>query len=206
MQRVMVFIDQLNFEIALLNYYRDQGKQAPRLDYNAIPEQLTALLPGQNHLVKTFLFVPKPDEFLMNLPRWQHYSNWINGMKNQHYFTVIEGSYVARQVAEDLPMDINDHRTYYKEEKGTDINVAVHLLTKAFMNAYDTAIILSGDSDYVTVLDVLNMIGKTTVIAGVKGQNISKLRKYSDDSYIIDDDFFQKCLRDDSRRANFQTR
>lgn len=200
MQRVMVFIDQLNFEIALLNYYRESGSQAPRLDYNAIPVELTKLLPGENHLIKTFLFVPKPDEFLMNLPRWQHYSNWINGMKNQHYFTVIEGSYVARQIDESIPMDINNHHSYYKEEKGTDINIAVHVITKAFMNAYDTALILSGDSDYVAVLDILNMIGKTTVVVGVKGQNISKLRKNCDDSFIIDDNFFQKCLRDDVKR------
>ena len=195
MQRVMVFIDQLNFEIALLNYYREQGAQAPRLDYNAIPVELTKLLPGDNHLVKTFLFVPKPDDFLMKLPRWQHYNNWINGMKNQHYFTVVEGSYVARQLDETLQMDINDHRTYYKEEKGTDINIAVHVITKAFMNAYDTALILSGDSDYIAVLDILNMIGKTTVIAGVKGQNIAKLRKPCDDSYILENDFFKRCLR-----------
>lgn len=202
MQRVMVFIDQLNFEIALLNYYRKNGSQAPRLDYNEMPRQITAMLPGDNHLVKTFLFVPKPDEFLMQDPHWQHYSSWINGMKNQRYFTVIEGAYVARQIDESLPMDINEHRTYFKEEKGTDINIAVHVITKAFMNAYDTAVILSGDSDYVAVLDILNMLGKTTVVVGVNGQNISRLRKNSDDSYIVGDEFFQKCLRDDTHRVS----
>lgn len=92
-------------------------------------------------------------------------------------------------------MDITKPNSYYVEEKGTDINLASHLITKGFMNAYDTAVIMSGDTDYIPVLDILNTLGKTTVIVGIHGQNLFQFRHHSDDQIMLDDDFFQTCLR-----------
>ena len=36
------------------------------------------------------------------------------------------------------------------EEKGSDVNIASHLLVDAFKNAYDCALLVSGDSDLTT--------------------------------------------------------
>lgn len=69
------------------------------------------------------------------------------------------------------------------------------MLTKAFLNAYDTAIVVSGDSDYVPVLNILNTIGKVTVVVGVCDQYLGKVRRASDDMLILDDTFFSACLR-----------
>lgn len=63
------------------------------------------------------------------------------------------------------------------------------------MNAYDTAIIMSGDTDYIPVLDVLNTLGKTTVVVGVEGQNLRQFIHHSDDQLLLNDTLFQKCLR-----------
>jgi uncharacterized LabA/DUF88 family protein len=199
MQKVMVFIDFENFNISLMNYYsRILKKPYVRLDYNKIPTELVGLLPGVgNRLIKTFLFAPKPDDFLLSDPRRKGTYDWICGLKNQKYFTVIEGQHVARATAglSKEQMDINDPSTYHVTEKGTDVNIATHIITKAFMNAFDTAVILSGDSDYMPVYEVLNTLGKTTVAVGVMGQILTKLSKCADDTIILSEPFFDRCLR-----------
>lgn len=194
MRKVMVFIDFENFNIALMNYYKTLNEQAVRLDYNKLPQKIVESLPGKNELIKTFLCAPKPDDFLMNDPRRSKTYSWINGLKNQKYFSVLEGQHIARPVS-NAPMNINDPTSYFVVEKGTDINMAAHMITKGFLNAYDTAVIVSGDSDYIPVLEILNTIGKITVVVGVKGQNLVKLRKNSDDILLLDKTFFDNCLR-----------
>ena len=57
----------------------------PRLDFNELPKQIVALLPEPHVLVKSFLFAPKPDQFLMGDARRAGTYNWINGLKNQKY-------------------------------------------------------------------------------------------------------------------------
>jgi len=194
----MVFIDFENFNIALMTYYKRLGLPTARLDYNVLPQKLVERLPGEkNILVKTFLFAPKPDAFLMQDPRRKATYDWVNGLKNQKYFTVIEGNHLARPVngLEFTDMDINQPETFFVVEKGTDVNMAAHVITKGFLHAYDIAILVTGDSDYIPILDILNTIGKTTVSVGVRGQNLSRLREHSDDVMIIDDVFFDSCIR-----------
>ncbi len=218
MRKAMVFIDFENFDIAKYNYYKkkalDEAKEEaqrngqpepttapvnmPRLDFNELPKQVVGLLSEDHVLVKTFLFAPKPDHFLMADAKRAGTYNWINGLKNQKYFTVVEGTHSARPVTGYTyrTMSITDPKSYYVEEKGTDINLAAHLITKGFMNAYDTAVILSGDTDYIPVLDILDTLGKTTVVVGVQGQNLHQFVQHSDDQILIDDTLFQKCLRE----------
>lgn len=197
MKKAMVFIDFENFNIAVMNYYRALGLPAAKLDYNKIPREIINLLPGENELIKTFLCAPKPDEFLLNDPRRKSTYVWINGLKNQKYFTVLEGQHIARPVSgfTAQTMDIENPASYYVVEKGTDINMAVHMIAKGFLNAYDTAVIVSGDSDYIPVLNVLNTIGKLTVVVGVEGQNLAKLRSFADDTIFLEKTYFDKCLR-----------
>ncbi len=198
MQKTMVFIDFENFEIAKNYYYKEiLGKKSPKIDFNVFPQELVKMLSANHHLVKTFLFAPKPDDFLMRDERRASVYNWISGMKNQEYFTVIEGRHLARPVAgyrkEDMTLE--NHASYYVVEKGTDINLAAHVLTKGFLNAYDTAVIVSADTDYISVMDLLNIIGKTVVIAGVVEQNLTPFNNHYDKKLIIDDALFNRCLR-----------
>jgi uncharacterized LabA/DUF88 family protein len=197
----MVFIDYENFNMARQQYYFADAKKngtnyyLPRLDLTILPKVLVESL-SQNHLlIKTFLFAPKPDDFLMLDAGRKKTYDWLCGMKNKDFFTVVEGRHVSRPAKNTLPgdMDINDRASYYVEEKGTDANITAHLITKAFLNAYDTAVILSGDTDYLPTLDILNTMGKTVIMTGVKGQNLGAFREHSDKQIILDDCFFKKC-------------
>lgn len=217
MLRAMVFIDFENFDIAKFAYYKkkcleDARIQAqidgvpepttapisiPKLDFNLIPQEIIKLLPQPHELVKTFLFAPKPDDFLMGDPKRKGTYNWINGLKNQDFFTVIEGVHSARPVSGYTysTMDLSKPGSYYVEEKGTDVNLAAHVITKGLHNAYDTAVILSGDTDYIPVMDIMNGVGKSVIVVGVNGQNLFQFKHHSDAQIILDDAFFQRCLR-----------
>ncbi|MDD5065013.1 MAG: NYN domain-containing protein [Phycisphaerae bacterium] len=196
MVRIMIFIDYLNFQLSTIRYYCDiLGKpKTPNLDFIIFPRKLTELVPN-SRLVKTYLFAPKPDDFLMQDKSLKATYDWINGkLRNLKYFEVIEGEYVSRHVNIKIPKDINNPNTYYKIEKGTDVNMSTWMLTKAFHNAYDLAIMVSGDSDYLPVIKQINNLGKNIIAVGVEGQNINKLRQYVDDNVLLDDVFFKTCL------------
>jgi uncharacterized LabA/DUF88 family protein len=202
MLKAMVFVDFENFEINKNAYYKsiapEGGRpQYPKLDYNVLPQKIVEKLTIPHYLVKSFLFAPKPDDFLMKDDTRARTYNWINGMKNQNYFTIVEGSHSARPVSGFTyqTMDINNRASYYIEEKGTDVNLGAHLITKGFMNAYDTAIVMSGDTDYIPAMDILNTLGKTVVVVGVKNQNLFQFKRHTDAQIVLDDAFFQSCLR-----------
>lgn len=192
MLRGMVFVDHMNFDIALRHLYAEE--RTPKLDYNTLFKGVVGLLPGIDFL-KTFIFAPTPDEFLMTDPNLNGYYKWIQGFKSSKYIDVIDGRYIARQVDQDTQMNIADHKTYYKVEKGTDINLAVHALTKAHFNAYDVAFVMSADTDYLTVYQQLKNMGKIVVVVIVKGQNIGKIRPEVDDFIVLDKPFFEQHLR-----------
>jgi uncharacterized LabA/DUF88 family protein len=198
----MVFIDYENFEIARQKIYKtnnpnDARYQAPWLDLVKFPRELVRKVSPEFNLTKTFLFVPEPDDFLKTAPWRKKKYDFLKGLGTRDFFTVISGRHVARPVAgyTHETMDIDDKKTYFIDEKGTDVNMAVQMLTKAYHNAYDTAIIVSADTDYIPVCDILNTIGKTVVVVGVKGQQLPKFRSCSDKQVFLGLDFLQKCER-----------
>lgn len=152
MLRAMVFIDFENFDIAKFNYYKEkclleaqeEAKNngttiptsvqtvTPKLDFNKIPKEIVNQLSIPHILVKTFLFAPKPDQFLMQDSRRSSTYNWINGLKNQDFFTVVEGTHSARPVSGFTykTMSLSNPASYYVEEKGTDVNLAAHVISK----------------------------------------------------------------------------
>ena len=216
MLKAMMFIDFENYNIAFNNYYgglweKEVAKKAaegidvttlirpanPKLDFNILPLEITKMITPPHILSKTYLFAPKPDEFLQKIPHRMSTYNWITGLKNQNFFDVIEGSHIARPAKgfNKNTMDPNNSETFYIDEKGTDVNLAVHAISKGLHNAYDTAIIVSGDTDYIPVMDTLNSIGKMVVVVGIKGQNLSKFKQHSDMQLTLDDSLFQKCVR-----------
>jgi len=72
-------------------------------------------------------------------------------------------------------------------EKGIDILLATDMVSLAFRNAYDTAILVSGDSDYVPVVEEIQSLGKRVENATFRRESSFHLRKVCD-SYIYLDD------------------
>ena len=199
----MVFVDHMNFNIAVSSYYNRLEKKSPDLDYNTIFRGIVSKIPNVNY-TKTLIFAPKPDRFLMADKKLQGDYKWVQGMKSAKYLDVVTGRYIARPIDPSVPMDINDHSTYYKVEKGTDINLAIHALTKAHNNAYDIAFVVSADTDYISLYRQLKSIGKLVVVVAVKGQSLGNVIPEVDDYIMLDDKFFQQHIR--KRNGDSETR
>jgi uncharacterized LabA/DUF88 family protein len=193
----MVFIDYENFEIARQSLYEKRfgtgnfDYHAPRLNITKLPQTVVSALSPVYDLLKTFLFVPEPDDFLKQEAWRKKRYDFLKGLGNTNFFSVIPGRHVARPIRND--MRPYDKSSYFVDEKGSDINIAVQLITKAYHGAYDTAVILSGDTDYLPIYDVLNTIGKTVVVVGVKPQNLSRFKSHTDRQFVLDLPLLKKC-------------
>jgi uncharacterized LabA/DUF88 family protein len=63
---------------------------------------------------------------------------------------IIKGQYTTHIVKKKLVTPINGNHfvdVYHRTEKGSDVNLAVHLVNDAWLNQYDCGIVISGDSD-----------------------------------------------------------
>jgi len=90
-------------------------------------------------------------------------------------------------------------------EKMTDVNIAVELLADAFNNKYDTAILISGDSDLAGPVRKIKQLFpiKKIIIVFPPGRTSFMLQKLADISFIIgrkklkDSQFPDIILKDD---------
>ncbi len=83
--------------------------------------------------------------------------------------------------------------TYIHVEKETDVNIATNLLTKAFFNSYDTAILVSADSDYAKAVECVKFFGKTVELAVTKNQKAAKMKHLADMVIEMDQNFILDC-------------
>ena len=192
----MIFIDLQNLQINIQEYYKHNPKlEKPRIQYQKLTQQIINQIDFNNlELIKTYLFASKPCEELLLLPQYKNFYQWLNGMKNKPHFEVIEGSQVLRNTNEETPIDINNPSTFTTVEKGTDVNIAVNMLAKAYANAYDVAILVSGDTDYLPVVYQLNNIGKVVILVTLPHQNIAKYKGMYDQHIRLHDKLLQECV------------
>lgn len=192
MMRTMVFIDYQNFNINLHSHFANNGLKTQSINYQKLAKAINAILPFKSQVVKTYLFAYKPCDKLMKLEKYSKYYEWLSNLRKTQYFEIIEGRQEVRTI-KGVKLDINDSKTYTTEEKETDINLATHMLAKGFQNAYDIAILVSGDTDYIKVVETLHNIGKTVVIAHFPHQAIEKYNGIIDSHIVLYDNLLEKA-------------
>lgn len=192
MLRAMLFIDYQNFIIAVRELYNCADKPWPKIDYMKLPREITKRVPNAE-LIKTALFIPEPDEFLMRDEKLSKEYRWAMNLGNKPFFEVHTGHYLSGPVS-GRQKNIADPSSYTKREKGTDINIAIEALSKAFFNAFDVGIFLSGDSDYISIYSMLRNMGKLCSVAAVKGQNINRVFTHIDHHQFLDIGFLDQCV------------
>lgn len=190
MLRTMVFIDFQNFNISYNEYCNYKGLIRKHINYCVLSQQLNNCLQLTSQVIKTYLFASKPCDQLLTVESYQKQYDWLCKLKQSNYFEVIEGQQVIRRI-DGIEVDVTNPKTFTTIEKGTDVNVAVQMLSKGFQNAYDIAILVSGDTDYIPVVESLHNLGKTVILATLPQQNIDKYRTIIDrhisiSSQIID--------------------
>ena len=81
------------------------------------------------------------------------------------------------------------------EVKGDDIHLATDMLSHAYENIYDTAILVSGDGDFVPVIRRVQKLGKKVENAYFQVSRSTFLKKVCDSSVLLDRVLIEKCLK-----------
>lgn len=191
MLKTMVFIDWQNFNISCKEYILHKKMDKVSIDYCKLAKTLNSKVCLDSQVIKTYLFATRPCEKLLELESFKKQYDWICSLKNNYHFEVIEGEQVIRTI-HGKEFDINDATTYTTVEKGTDVNVAVQMLSKGFQNTYDIAILVSGDTDYIPVIETLHHLGKTVILATLPQQNIEKYKTLIDQHIYVDKNIIEK--------------
>jgi len=72
-------------------------------------------------------------------------------------------------------------------EKGVDLALATDMLVSAFRDFFDTAILVSGDNDFVSVLDEIKRLGKKVEVAAFDFSIGNELKSVADRYVALDD-------------------
>lgn len=181
----MVFIDGNNLNNAVYHLFKGDP---PRYNIEKITEKLCG---AQRNLIKVYYYTALADR--QDNPRaYDNHKRFIDALRRLPRLEVVVG-YLAKKEIPGQELDPADPTTYIHVEKETDVNIATDLLTKAYFNAYDTAVLVSADSDYAKVVEYVKFLGKTIELAITKNQKAARM-KYLADSFIeMDQEFILKC-------------
>jgi len=176
--RTIIYIDGFNF------YYR-AVKNTPYkwLDFRSL---FLKLLSQNNQIIQIKYFTAlvsgkqNPQKPIKQQTYLRALKSFIPEIK------IYYGHFLTHEVYAPLAKPINNKRTVRiikTEEKGSDVNIAVHLLNDAWLNNYDCAIIVSNDSDLAEAMRLVKEHHPNKLLGLVmpgKGHPSKELMKYSD--------------------------
>ena len=174
-ERVIVYIDGFNL------YYGIRTKRWRRyywLDVRALSENL--LRPGQR-LVKVRYFTARISP--SSIGRFKRQGAFLEALETRDNLHLHYGHYLAKS----RRCSHCGANVIIYEEKMTDVNIAVELLGDAQDDAFDTAVIISGDSDLTSpVLATLNRYPeKRVIIAFPPARHSSQLEHAATAAFTI---------------------
>jgi uncharacterized LabA/DUF88 family protein len=179
--RWMLFVDGENFT------FRAQE----------IPSIKGALREGPYYAPDVFVWYPYYRGTISPFQRLSPQRREIHGYAiRAYYYTSLVGDDNKLSATEDALWRIGFTPRVFKKDrqrektKGVDIALTTDVLTNAFLNNYEIAVLLAGDGDYVPMVREVKRLGKEVYVAffGSTGLN-PKLRLESDQYFDIESFF-----------------
>ncbi|MCX8506482.1 MAG: NYN domain-containing protein [Alphaproteobacteria bacterium] len=175
--RVAVYVDGFNL------YYRALRKTPYKwLDLHKLS---ASLIDPTDTIVKIKYFTARvsgrddPDE-----PKRQHI--YLRALETLPNFEIIYGNFLPKIIKRPLVNPPDPQNRYVQihttEEKGSDVNLASHLLHDGWRDFYDIALIMSQDTDFVLPFSfVKNDLKKTIILVWLDGKQATiKLKEVVD--------------------------
>jgi len=169
MDRVMVFIDGGNFFNGIQElkiYFYDV----------AIDKLVEAFVTGRK-LIRTYYYTVRPTDKTSKMYSIQ--MSFLDQLERSRYTKVRYGRLTGNP----------------PKEKGTDVFLAIDMLNLAYKNSYDTAILISGDGDFVEVIESIQAMGKQVENWAFWGRKSDNLLKVCDSFHYIDESLIKSCCK-----------
>lgn len=194
MTQFMVFIDGSWLYANTIKLATEYGRPDLQIDYGLLPEAVceraSAHLGVNNvDIVRTYLFASVPDNYdPADIEVVRRRLDFFNILKEEYHYEV-----------EIFPIDFRGRRVrahdrdpddkFEPREKCVDIALASSMLYYAAIpNAYDVALGIIGDQDYVPVLQHVRRLAKRVAIASIRGSCASEYIDPADTRRVKDVD------------------
>ncbi len=173
----MLFVDGENFTIRAQAYAKDNN---------------LLLREGLYYRKNVFVWLPNLPATSISIPGLQE-----NAIRSYYYTSSVGADDALARLRRQLkllgfnPVVFKRHKGRQRS-KGVDIALTKDMLSHAFMNNYDVAVLIAGDGDYVPLIEEVKRLGKVvcTYFFSDYGYNIS-LFEAADYPYVIDTKFKQ---------------
>jgi len=174
MQRVITYVDGFNL------YFGLKSKGWRRYYWLNIHQLAQNLLKPNQELVQTKYFTSRVASPPTKVKRQ---STYIEALQTTEDMDVYYGKYQLN----DIVCQKCGFVDKVPNEKMTDVNIATELLSDAFQNKFDTALLISADSDLTAPLDTVRKLfsNKRIVLAYPPGRYSSDLKRSADTQFTI---------------------
>lgn len=102
---------------------------------------------------------------------------------------------ICKPIVEESFLDIADH---HQKEKGIDVWIAIDMVENAIKNNLDTAVLISGDADFVPAFNLIREIKKEVLSSSVPRGYSNELRQKFP-FLILSKDKLNNCQRESSK-------
>jgi uncharacterized LabA/DUF88 family protein len=169
--RTQVYVDGFN-----LYYGSLKGTPYKWLDISRMAELLFPQ--AQITKIKYFTAPVKVRQNDIDTDKPNRQQIYLRALKTNPTIEIIAGTFLSHAVM----MKNADSDGYTKviktEEKGTDVNIAAHILNDGYKKEYDVAVVISNDSDLVEPIKmVINELGLQVVVVSPFARNSVELKK-----------------------------
>jgi len=194
MSRVMTYIDGFNL------YYGLREKNWQRYYWLDLHRLGLHLLRGDQELVHTHYFTSRisPGTSASSADKAKRQQTFLEAVATCPATSLYFGHYLHSEIR-----CKKCGNTWTKpEEKMTDVNVAVQLLRDAYADAWDTAILISGDSDLHAPIEAVHALfpTKRVVVAFPPARHSKKLESIAHASFMLGRKVLQDCQFPDEVR------
>jgi len=167
--RIAIFIDGSNFYHGL-----KRNIEINEIDFSKFGKKLV----GDRMLIRTYYY-NAPLDWSFDKKKYQKQQEFFEKLRKISNFKLILVRLQKRV--------INGKPIYFV--KGDDIHLATDLIVLAYKNAYDTAILVSGDGDFVPAIKAVQEIGKRVENYYFKISGSWHLRQICDKSVLMNKKF-----------------
>ena len=148
--KTIVYIDGFNLYYGCL-------KNSPYKWLNLL--ELSKLLLSKHNIVKLKYFTAKVSPTAHNANCHKRQYTYIRALQSLRCCEIYYGFYLSNIKKAPIAKPEKDGKKFIDiintEEKGSDVNLATHLLLDGFKNKYDSAVVISNDSDFAACIQVV---------------------------------------------------
>ena len=190
MKRVSIFIDGNNFYHGLKYIYKEDKKT---IDFNF--KDFCDLLSNEREIINIFYYNAKLDKS-KNINKYNSQERFFNKLKEIPKLKLILCKLLKRK--------LSGTDKYYYVLKEDDINMAVDIVEGVCGNLFDTAIIVSGDGDFVPAVKAVQRKNKSVENVYFKQSSSRHLKDYCNNSFeltkeILDKFFIETKLKEKNK-------